>query len=46
MMVHGKFKDESPKDTILEFAGLSAKMYAMLAKEGDEKRLLMAYVRE
>ena len=38
MMVPGKFKDECPKDTILEFAGLRAKMYAMITQNGDEKK--------
>ena len=37
-MVPGKFKDECPNDPILEFAGLSAKMYAMLTKDGEEKK--------
>ena len=36
MMVPGKFKDECQNNPILEFAGLRAKMYAMLTKEGDE----------
>ena len=46
MMVPGKFKVESPKDTFMELAGHRAKMYAMLTQNGDEKRLLMVYVRE
>ena len=41
MMVPWKFKDECPNDTILEFAGHRAKMYATLTQEGVEKRLLM-----
>ena len=38
MMVLGKFKDECPNDPILEFAGLTAKMYAMLTKNREEKK--------
>ena len=40
-MVPGKFKDECPNNTILEVAGLRAKMYAILTMNGDEKRLQM-----
>ena len=37
-MVPGKFKDECPNDPILEFAGLRAKMYSILTKNGDSKK--------
>ena len=33
--VPGKFKDERPNDSILEFAGLRAKIYLILTKNGD-----------
>ena len=38
MMVPGTSKDECQNDPILEFAGLRAKMYAMLTKNGEEKK--------
>ena len=45
-MVHGKFKDECPNNTILEFAGLRAKMYSILPEMGFYQRLFMVLVRE
>ena len=41
IMVPRKFKDECPNDSILEFAGLRAKVHAILTQNDDEKRLLM-----
>ena len=37
-MVPGKFKDECPNNPILEFVGLRSKMYAILTKNGVEKK--------
>ena len=45
-MVPGKFKDECPNNTILEVAGLRAKMYAILTMNEDEKRLQMELAQE
>ena len=36
-MIPGKFKDECPNNTILEFVGLRSKMYSILPKEGEKK---------
>merc|ERR1712115_233547 len=36
-MVPGKFKDECPNNTILEFVGLRSKMYSILPLEGEKK---------
>ena len=36
-MVPGKFKDESPANEILEFAGLRSKMYSIKPKHGPKK---------
>ena len=36
-MIPGKFKDESPNNSILEFVGLRSKMYSMLPLEGEKK---------
>merc|ERR1712081_121062 len=36
-MVPGKFKDESPNNTILEFVGLRSKIFSILSQEGDTK---------
>ena len=38
MMVPGKFKDECPNDPMLEFAGLKAKMYLILTRNGDSRK--------
>ena len=40
-MVPGKFKDECPNNTILEFAGLRAKIYSILTINAISKKLLM-----
>lgn len=37
-MIPGKFKDECPNDTIMEFAGLRAKMYSILTINGCARK--------
>ena len=37
-MIPGKFKDECPNDTIMEFAGLRAKMYSIKTMKGESRK--------